>query len=113
MGFGSLISLVLLIWLLVSTGDSARIGGWEEMRDLSNDQHVNEIAEFAVAEINKKADSQLKLLGVIKGQMQVVSGINYKLVVAVQDRDGSGKYEAVVLEKPWLRLKSLTSYQPV
>ena len=55
--------------------------------DLSH-YDVKEIVDFAVNEYNKESRAKLRLQKVIKGESQVVAGINYRLVIAV--KNGSG-----------------------
>ncbi|KAL9398047.1 hypothetical protein Peur_007008 [Populus x canadensis] len=101
---------LLFIAVTVVVVDAALLGGWSPIKDLK-DKHVVEIAEFAVAEHNKEAKSNLMLESIVKGESQVVSGRNYRLVLAVKGR-ANAKYQAVVYEKPWENLKRLTSFQP-
>lgn len=87
------------------------LGGWTPIKDF-NDPHVQEIAQFAVSEHNKQANSALALGKVVKGETQVVSGTNYRLVLSASDGSGaSAKYEAVVWEKPWEKFRQLTSFK--
>ncbi|XVF52080.1 hypothetical protein PTKIN_Ptkin04bG0236200 [Pterospermum kingtungense] len=94
--------------------ESTLVGGWQPIKDL-NDTVVREVAEFAVTEYNKRTKASLKLKSVVKGETQVVSGINYKL--DVETTVGSGgedeEYEAVVWEKAVGRARSLTSFEPL
>ncbi|KAJ4843682.1 hypothetical protein Tsubulata_016594 [Turnera subulata] len=112
----SCVSLLLLLLCLLSaaaaalTAEAALVGGWKPIKDLK-DPHVIEIAEFAVGEYSRQAHAQLKLDKVLKGETQVVSGVNYRLVLAV--KEGSKRYEAVVWEKSWANYKNLTSFKPV
>ncbi|KAJ4822567.1 hypothetical protein Tsubulata_036735 [Turnera subulata] len=110
----SLLLLLLLLCLLLAaaalTEEAALVGGWKPIKDLK-DPHVIEIAEFAVGEYSRQAHAQLKLEKVLKGDTQVVSGVNYRLVLAV--KEGSKRYEAVVWEKSWANFKNLTSFKPV
>ncbi|KAJ6700348.1 CYSTEINE PROTEINASE INHIBITOR 5 [Salix purpurea] len=101
---------LLFIAATVVVIDAALVGGWSPIEDLK-DKHVVEIAEFAVAEHNKEVKSNLKLESIVKGESQVVSGTNYRLVLAVTG-GAYAKYQAVVYEKPWEQLKSLTSFVP-
>ncbi|CAL9174784.1 unnamed protein product [Musa hybrid cultivar] len=87
------------------------LGGWTPIKDV-NDPHVQEIAQFAVSEHNKQANAALALGKVAKGETQVVSGTNYRLVLSASDGSGaSAKYEAVVWEKPWEKFRQLTSFK--
>ncbi|WOK92403.1 cysteine proteinase inhibitor 1 isoform X2 [Canna indica] len=89
----------------------ALVGGWTPIKDI-NDPHVKEIAQFAVSEHNKVENSGLALSKVMKGETQVVSGTNYRLLIDVQDPTGaSAQYVAVVWEKPWEKFRQLTSFK--
>ncbi|WCJ34076.1 Cysteine proteinase inhibitor 1 [Euphorbia peplus] len=92
-------------------GTGSMVGGWTPIKDLS-DPNVKEIAQFAVSEYNRRSKGNLKLESVVKGETQVVSGANYKLVLAVNG-GGSKKYEAVVYDKPWAHVRNLTSFKPL
>ncbi|RRT32120.1 hypothetical protein B296_00051058 [Ensete ventricosum] len=86
-------------------------GGWATIKDLK-DPHVREIAEFAVSEHNKLEKTNLTLRKVEGGEIQVVEGMNYKLVLEAKD-DGAGmvsEYKAVVWEKTWKHYRKLTSF---
>ncbi|KAI6704142.1 hypothetical protein NL676_013278 [Syzygium grande] len=89
---------------------------WNPIKDV-HDPHVKEIGEFAVAEFNKDPQhgADLQFQDVIKGETQVVSGINYRLILAAKDSAGAAvkNYEALVWEKPWLHFKQLMSFNPV
>ncbi|KAK6938876.1 Cystatin domain [Dillenia turbinata] len=87
-------------------------GGWQPITNLK-DPHVVEIAEFAVTQHNKVAKENLKFESVIKGETQVVAGMNYKLVLAAKDGEAENNYEAVVWEKAWLGYRNLTSFKIV
>ncbi|CAI9773174.1 unnamed protein product [Fraxinus pennsylvanica] len=86
------------------------LGGYEPI-DNPNDPTVIEIAKFAVAEHNKEAKSNLKFQKVVKGESQVVAGINYRLVISAVDGAAVQNYLAVVYEKPWQNFKNLTSFE--
>ncbi|XP_062013610.1 probable LRR receptor-like serine/threonine-protein kinase At1g53430 [Rosa rugosa] len=81
----------------------------EPIKDI-NDPHVNEIAEFAVSEYNKKSGKKLKLRSVVKGETQVVAGENYRLVIVVEDNSAAAKYEGVVYERIWEHTRELLSF---
>nr|AFK43152.1 unknown [Medicago truncatula] len=96
----------------VSDGKDALVGGWTPIKNVKDPQVV-EIAKFAVTEYGKQSGSKLSFVKVIKGETQVVSGTNYRLVLAAKVVSATKNYEALVWEKPWLHLKNLTSFKPV
>ncbi|KAJ4836296.1 hypothetical protein Tsubulata_008030 [Turnera subulata] len=86
--------------------EAALLGGWEPIKDLQ-DPHVREIAEYAVSEHGRLKNLKLNLDKVVKGETQVVSGVKYRLVLAV-DEEGAGtkQYSVVVEEETKKHLKS-------
>lgn len=111
-----LLLAILAVLLSLSAAAAPRgpaKGGWEPIENI-NDPHVKEIAEFAVSEYNKKSNKKLVFQSVVKGETQVVSGQNYRVVIAVKgDNSLAVKYEAVVWERVWLHSKILTSFKQV
>ncbi|XP_004517283.1 cysteine proteinase inhibitor 5-like [Cicer arietinum] len=105
---------LLLVVLLASktTRNEAIPGGWSPIENI-NDPHVTDVANFAVTEYDKRSGAKLKFEKVIKGESQVVSGANYRLVLSANDGSVSNHYEAVVWEKVWLRFRNLTSFVQV
>lgn len=110
--------LVLSAALLLLSGEAAAartaalVGGWSPIKNIS-DPHVQEIGKFTVTEHNRLAATNLKFQSVVSGESQVVSGVNYRLVVAAVDGGVSNKYEAVVWEKTWVGFRSLISFRRV
>lgn len=112
-----LLLAILAVLLSLSAAAAAPLGpatgGWEPIENI-NDPHVKEIAEFAVSEYKKKSNKKLVFQSVVKGETQVVTGKNYRLVIAVKDDNSLAvKYEAVVWERVWLHSKILTSFKQV
>ncbi|XP_030446067.2 cysteine proteinase inhibitor 1-like [Syzygium oleosum] len=111
-----LTATAVLLLLQVSATQAARRaaldGGWNPINDLS-DPYVGEIADFAVKTHNDEAKTGLVLEKVVKGETQVVSGTNYRLVIEVKDGADTKSFEAVVFDKPWEHVRSLTSFEPV
>ncbi|MQM02766.1 hypothetical protein Taro_035539 [Colocasia esculenta] len=87
----------------------AHVGGYRPIEDI-DDPYVQEIGKFVVEEHNKQAGQGLVFVRVVSGEQQVVSGTNYKLVVAAEDAGATNKYEAVVYDKPWENFRELTSF---
>ena len=113
----SLISLFLVDGAMAVNGGGGGhklglAGGWRPIKDV-NDPHVKEIGQYAISEHNKKAKSDLQFDHVVRGESQVVAGINYRLVIAAKDGSVSNNYEAVVWEKAWEGYRNLTSFKQV
>ncbi|XP_050115627.1 cysteine proteinase inhibitor 1-like [Malus sylvestris] len=88
-------------------------GGYFPIRNLSY-PHLREITEFALSKYNKIHNQKLVLQKLVQGQYQIVSGVNYKLIIAVVDsslvNSGPINYEIIVFEKPWMNIKKLKSF---
>ncbi|KAE8708932.1 Cysteine proteinase inhibitor 1 [Hibiscus syriacus] len=106
------LSLVFLPLLFSDARKANLPGGWSPIEDIT-DPHVTEIAKFAVSEYNKHSKTSLELEKVVKGESQVVSGMNYRLVLKAKDGTAVKTYQAVVWEKEWQNFKSLTSFNLV
>ncbi|KAG5011310.1 hypothetical protein JHK87_019825 [Glycine soja] len=107
-----LVVLVFVVLLACAVGwDDGIPGGWNPIKNI-NDPHVTEIANFAVTEYDKQSGEKLKLVKVIKGDLQVVAGLNYRLSLTASD---SNNYQAIVYEKAWARehYRNLTSFTPL
>ncbi|KAF8100877.1 hypothetical protein N665_0214s0037, partial [Sinapis alba] len=87
----------------------ANIGGWTPIRDVK-DPHIVEIGKFAVSEYDKQNNLGLRFVEVLSGESQVVSGMNYRLIVSVNEGK-TKKYKAVVWEKP-SKSMTLKSFEP-
>ncbi|GAB2212990.1 hypothetical protein Droror1_Dr00021001 [Drosera rotundifolia] len=97
--------------LISALGGPPIAGGYSPISRL-NDPSITDIAVFAVTEHNRIAHSNLKFVKVVKGEQQVVAGVNYRLLIVAEEEDGGvgGKYQAVVYERPWEHFRSLTSF---
>ncbi|KAL1537261.1 cysteine proteinase inhibitor 5-like [Salvia divinorum] len=106
---------ILAVALPISAAlDSPLVGGWSTIADPNTPQIV-EIAKFAVSEHNKQAKTPLVFVSVVKGESQVVAGLNYRLEISVNDGGGadSGTYSAVVYSKIAPKLLELTSFDQI
>ncbi|KAL5728883.1 hypothetical protein ACHQM5_001913 [Ranunculus cassubicifolius] len=111
----SFLLLVLFILEVSATGGrkiGGLVGSWTPIKDIS-DPHIQELGQFAVSEHNKADGTNLRFDRVTKGESQVVSGENYRLVVKAVDGSAANNYEAVVWEKAWAGVKNLTSFKQV
>ncbi|BAT77323.1 hypothetical protein LR48_Vigan01g324600 [Vigna angularis] len=107
--------LILLMFVLFASAVARKdnmSGGWSPITNI-NDPHVKEIADYAVTEYVKRSGHKLKLEKVLKGEIQVVAGLNYRLTLAAADGSSSNNYEAIVWEKAWQHFRNLTSFTPV
>ncbi|KAG5116186.1 hypothetical protein GLYMA_15G115300v4 [Glycine max] len=104
--------LVSLVLVSYAARSESALGGWSPIKDV-NDSHVAEIANYALSEYDKRSGAKLTLVKVVKGETQVVSGTNYRLVLKAKDGSATASYEAIVWEKPWLHFMNLTSFKPL
>ncbi|CAN6289027.1 unnamed protein product [Urochloa humidicola] len=88
------------------------VGGWNPIKDVS-DPHIQELGGWAVSEHVRKANDGLRFGKVVSGEEQVVSGMNYKLVIEATDGAGkSGWYGAAVYEQEWTKTRQLLAFEP-
>ncbi|PHU16834.1 Cysteine proteinase inhibitor 1 [Capsicum chinense] len=113
---GTLI-LVVIVTVLLHVCDAQGglrvvviVGGWKPITNLT-DPEVVEIGKFAVDEHNKEAKTKLEYQEIIKGESQVVSGTNYRLIITAKDGDSPHNYLAEVWNKPWKKFRNLTSFR--
>lgn len=93
-------------------GPEPVLGGYNPIPN-PNAVHVIEIAKFAVSEYNKQSGSKFKLHKVIKGETQVVNGVNYRLTLSTGKGSLLMIYETVVLEQSWLDSRKLIYFKPI
>ncbi|GMH15760.1 hypothetical protein Nepgr_017601 [Nepenthes gracilis] len=91
---------------------SNELGSYRPIKNLT-EPRVIEVGNFAVSEHNKEAGTKLLFVKVVKGDFQVVSGLNFRLVISAKDGVDLGNYEAVVYKKPWQSYKRLISFKKV
>ncbi|RCV44171.1 hypothetical protein SETIT_9G352800v2 [Setaria italica] len=85
-------------------------GGWGPIKDVS-DPHIQELGGWAVAEHARRANDGLRFGGVSRGEEQVVSGMNYNLVLDATDANGAtAAYGAFVYEQVWTNTRELMSF---
>ncbi|KAM3283477.1 hypothetical protein P3S67_027122 [Capsicum chacoense] len=104
------IFLISSIFFHFSTALGGGVGGWTPINDL-NALDVVAIGQFAVNEHNKEAGTKLEYQSIAKGESQVVAGTNYRLVINAKDGNYVRKYLAIVWDKPWEKVKKLTSFK--
>ena len=87
-------------------------GGWSAIPDVS-DPHIQELGGWALGQAKRArlAGEGLQFRRVVRGEQQVVSGMNYRLYVDAADAAGrSAPYVAVVYEQVWTSTRELTSF---
>ncbi|XP_051220166.1 cysteine proteinase inhibitor 8-like [Lolium perenne] len=93
-----------------SYGTTSIEGGWELIPNI-NDQHIQELGRWAVLEFLKHANCVLKFNKVVSGKEQVVSGMNYELVIEASDpSEKLGRYKAEVYEQARTKARKLLSF---
>ncbi|XP_071709202.1 cysteine proteinase inhibitor A-like [Rutidosis leptorrhynchoides] len=105
---------VLLNVLLVGFGSAENgqktVGNWLEIVS-PDDPVVIEVAKFALEEHNNDTNSSLKFERVVKGENQIVGGINWRLTIEVEDDNSIKNCEALVYEQPWEDVRQLSSFK--
>ncbi|KAK9084683.1 hypothetical protein Sjap_025094 [Stephania japonica] len=109
------LSLLFLLFVVVGVVcvvvDAQWTGKWTPVDPKS--AHVVEMAKFAVDAHNKQAHTDLKFVGVLKAETQVVFGNNYRMTLEATDGVGGAakKYEAIVWEKAWEKFLGLIAFR--
>ncbi|GAA0145224.1 hypothetical protein LIER_05468 [Lithospermum erythrorhizon] len=114
--------LLLLLTILISSisssaaaslGGRKLVGGFEPIKN-PKDKYIIEIGQFAIDEHNKQAKTNLVFETVVKGEQQVVAGMNYRLYISAKDGETSNQYQAEVYDKPFgEKTRKLTSFKKV
>ncbi|PAN48949.1 hypothetical protein GQ55_9G428100 [Panicum hallii var. hallii] len=88
------------------------VGGWRPIKDV-NDPHVQELGGWAVSEHVRQANDGLRFVKVVSGDEQVVSGMNYMLLIeATSGAAGkSATYGAAVYEQEWTKTRRLLAFE--
>ncbi|XP_022936216.1 cysteine proteinase inhibitor 1-like [Cucurbita moschata] len=99
---------------LIAKRENMICGGWSHIKDI-NDPKVQERGRFAVMEHNNQSGEHLIFSHVDDGWTQVVSGINYRLVIRATKEGDNGIYfyEAIVWDVPWEQSWTLISFKPL
>ncbi|KAG0489826.1 hypothetical protein HPP92_006689 [Vanilla planifolia] len=101
-------------------GWGKKVGGWTDIPDAESDLETLDLGRFSVDEYNRRLrtakDAPLSFVGVLSAHRQVVSGIKYRIRVAVVDtitRDRRA-FVAIVVVRPWVEdnPRELLSFSP-
>ncbi|WCJ43596.1 Cysteine proteinase inhibitor [Euphorbia peplus] len=104
------VQFVLICFLISIATTVALTDNWIPFKDLK-DPDVVEIANFAVNEHNKKANTKFKLETIEKAESRFFMGMNYRLLLVVNECASKNKYEAIIWEKAVTHL-ALVSFKP-
>ncbi|KAM0066050.1 putative Cystatin domain-containing protein [Helianthus debilis subsp. tardiflorus] len=100
----------LIMFLSCTKHSSALHGGWKPIPDVT-DPTVVSIGKFAIDEHDKESHASLKFEKVIKGDQQLVAGMNYNLTITAADGGADKNYVALVWDKPWEKFRKLVSFK--
>ncbi|XP_067681143.1 uncharacterized protein [Haliotis asinina] len=75
-----------------------------------NSAEIQEVANFALTEINGIQGTQNSLVKVVNARKQVVSGINYILTLSLQNGDKAQLCEVTVWYQSWTNTKQVTDH---
>ncbi|WMV60401.1 hypothetical protein MTR67_053786, partial [Solanum verrucosum] len=110
----TLLVVVTIFLLHVSATQGGRkeviSGLWKPITN-TTDPKVVEIGKFAVDEHNEEEKTKLKFQEVVKGEYQVVDGLNYRLLISAKDGNSLHNYLADVWVKPGGKSRTLTSFE--
>ncbi|GKC18959.1 cysteine proteinase inhibitor 6-like protein [Tanacetum coccineum] len=86
-----------------------------DIRDINernlNGIDIENLARFALEEHNKKENSLLKFVRLVKAKEQVVAGMLYHLTLEANDAGKTKVYETKVWVKPWMNFKEMTEFK--
>ncbi|KAL5579988.1 hypothetical protein UlMin_015510 [Ulmus minor] len=91
----------------------ALVGGIKESEGVANSLEIENLARFAVDEHNKKENSLLEFVKVVKVKEQVVAGTMYYITLEAIDGGKKKNYEAKVWEKKWQNFKEVQEFKLV
>ncbi|CAI5519434.1 unnamed protein product [Closterium sp. Naga37s-1] len=76
---------IVVVSLLAAIPSAAaatpRAGGWSTVKDAASDQHVADLANFAVDAYNKKQNTCLRFISVLSAKSQLVAGTKWSITL--------------------------------
>lgn len=87
-------------------------GNWLEIAS-TDDPAVINVGRFAVNEHNKVTNSTMMFERVVKGDSQIVGGMNWRLTIEVKDHKTNKTCEVLVYQPPAHKPKKLVSFKIV
>ncbi|KAL7607094.1 cysteine proteinase inhibitor 5 [Lactuca sativa] len=101
--------LTFCIGICFAENGQKTVGSWLEIAS-PDDPAVIEVGQFAVDQHNKDTNSTLKFQSVVKGDTQIVGGMNWRLTIEVKDDNSTKNCEAYVYEQPLQKVRKLISF---
>uniref|UniRef100_A0ACD5Y323 Uncharacterized protein n=1 Tax=Avena sativa TaxID=4498 RepID=A0ACD5Y323_AVESA len=84
--------------------------GWEPIKNI-NEKHIQELGGWAVLEHGRYVNCRLWFHEVVSGKQQLMSGMNYELIIDASDDAGKhGNYKAEVYEQERTNTRKLLSF---
>ena len=78
----------------------------------ASSKEVKRAAKFAVEQRTLRTGNKVALVRVVKAEMQVVAGLNYRMVLRVSDKWGRRRTATAVVYQELKNRLSLTSWKP-
>ncbi|KAI3765340.1 hypothetical protein L2E82_15370 [Cichorium intybus] len=116
--YGSFFLIIIPLFLNIFIGvcfaenGQKTVGNWLEIAS-PDDPAVIEVGQFAVDQHNKDTNSTLEFERVIKGDTQIVGGMNWRLTIEIKDDNSLKNCEVYVYEQPWQNVRKLISFKMV
>ncbi|KAK1381883.1 Cysteine proteinase inhibitor [Heracleum sosnowskyi] len=117
LNFKLLVLISIFISPLFSSAETTHtkilLGGYVPINDTTTPE-IQAIAKFAVSEHNNESKTHVTYMKIVKGEKQVVAGINYRLIIEAKDRNEMIQhYEAIVYVKAGTDSRKLVSFGPI
>lgn len=93
--------------------DAVMAGGWNEIPDVVNNTHIQDLGMFSVLTFNNLTGSSLFFYAVFQAQAQIAEGLTVRMVIQALETELPKMYKAYVWEKPWENFRNLTLFETV
>ncbi|KAJ3669212.1 hypothetical protein LUZ60_011162 [Juncus effusus] len=106
-----------VVWWCIAGVMARGCGGKEgggmmhDSPDTTNSTEMESLARFAIDEHNKKENSMLEFVRVVKAREQVVAGLMYYLTMEAKEGKMTNWYDAKLWIKPWMNFKKLEEFK--
>uniref|UniRef100_A0ACD5W8U5 Uncharacterized protein n=1 Tax=Avena sativa TaxID=4498 RepID=A0ACD5W8U5_AVESA len=106
-------TMILVLLLTFTVVYPAAAEYWYPIEDVET-PHVQELGGWAVAEHVRQRHDGLRFGKVTSGELQMVAGVKYHLLIDALSSGGEhGRYEAVLIEEKRSSTRRLISFGPV